>query len=114
VGLIPWEVSSQTVFHPIPFRMSFDHLGYPSLVSTYTSTYTNLPGHHLRSALDLLASSPTSEHVGSEGEVDLDPGLDFSGFCDPGVTQHFLSACDYYLFDDSNDYNSDDEGYNPT
>jgi hypothetical protein len=28
--------------------------------------------------------------------------------------RHFLSACDYYLFDGSNDYSSDDEGYDPT
>lgn len=28
--------------------------------------------------------------------------------------RHFLSTCDYYLSDDSNDYTSNDEGYNPT
>jgi hypothetical protein len=28
--------------------------------------------------------------------------------------RHFLSACDYYLSDSSNDYSSDDEGYDST
>ena len=93
--------------------MSFDPLGYPTSVSTYTSTYIELPGHHLWSTLDLLATSPTSKHVGSDAEDGLDPGLDFSRLHDPEAMQH-LSRCDYYLFDESNDYNSDDEGYDLT
>jgi hypothetical protein len=28
--------------------------------------------------------------------------------------RHFLSACDYFLSNGSNDYSSDDEGYDPT
>lgn len=90
------------MFHPIPFWMSFDPLGYPSYVSTYTSTYTELPDHHLRSTLDLLATSPTLEHVGFKEEDDLEPGLEFSWLCDPRAMQHFLYSCDYYLSDGSN------------
>jgi hypothetical protein len=66
------------------------------------------------STLDLLATSPTSEHVGSEAEDDLDIGLDFSGLHNPRAMQHFLSMCDYYISNGSNDYVSDDEGYDPT
>eukprot|EP00267_Zea_mays_P043203 XP_020395269.1 uncharacterized protein LOC109940245 [Zea mays] len=98
----------------LPFGMSNVAAGYPSSVSTHMSAYTELPGHHLQSTLDLLATTPTSEHVDSEVGDDLDPGLDFFGLCDLGSMRHFLSACDYYLSDDSNDYSSDDEGYNPT
>jgi hypothetical protein len=94
--------------------MSFDPLGYPSSISTYTSTYTELLGHHMWSTLDLLATSPTSEHVGSKAEDDLDPGLDFSRLYDPGAMQHFLSVCDCYLSDGSNNYISDDDGYDST
>jgi hypothetical protein len=94
--------------------MSLDPLGYPSLVSTNTSTYVELPGHHLWSTLDLLATSSTSEHVGSEAEDDLDPGLDFSGLHDLGAMRHFLFSCYYYLSNRSNDYISDDEGYDLT
>jgi hypothetical protein len=62
----------------------------------------------------LLATSQNSEYVGSEANDDLGPGLDFSGLRDPGAMRHFLSACDYYLSDSSNDYSSDDGGYDPT
>jgi hypothetical protein len=34
------------VFHPIPFRFSFDPPGHSASVSTYASTYTDLPRHH--------------------------------------------------------------------
>jgi hypothetical protein len=78
------------------------------------SAYTELLGHHLRSTLDLLATTPTSERVDYEEEDDMDPGLDFSGLHDPDSMRHILSACDYYLSDDSNDYSSDYEGYDPT
>jgi hypothetical protein len=47
--------------------------------------------------------------VGSEAEDVLNPGLDFFGLRDPEAMQHFLSVCDYYLFDVSND-----KGYDPT
>jgi hypothetical protein len=76
--------------------------------------YEELPGHHLRSALDLLATSPNLEYVGFEAEDDFGPSLDFSGLCDLGTMRHFLSTCDNYLSDGSDDYNSDDEGYDST
>jgi hypothetical protein len=44
----------------------------------------------------------------------MDDGWDFFGLHDPISMRHFLSTCDYYLSDGSNDYNSDDEGYDPT
>jgi hypothetical protein len=79
--------------------MSFDPPGYPPSVSIDMEAYTDLPGHHLRSTLDLLATSPTSEHMNSEEEDSMDFGLDFSGLRNADSTRHFLFACDYYLSD---------------
>jgi hypothetical protein len=94
--------------------MSFDPPGYPFSTSTYTSTYDELPSHHLRSTLDLLAMSPILEHVGYEAEDDLDLSLDFSRLHDPRAMRQFLTTCDYYISEGSNDYNSNDEGYDLT
>jgi hypothetical protein len=92
----------------LPSGMSNVDAGYLSLISTHMSAYTELLGHHLWSTLDLLATIPTSEHVDSEEGDDLDPCLDFSGLHDPRSMQHFMSVCDYYSFDGSNDYSFDD------
>lgn len=72
------------------------------------SAYTELPGHHLRSTLDLLETNPTLEHADLEEGDDLDPDQDFSGLHDPRSLRHILSTCEYYLYNGSNDYNSDD------
>jgi hypothetical protein len=80
--------------------MSFDPQGYPYTTSTYISMYTDLP--------------ETSEYLDSEAEDDLGPSLDFSRLHDPKAMWHFLSACDHFLSDGSNDYNFDDEGYDST
>jgi hypothetical protein len=52
----------------------------------------------MRSTLDLLATSPNSNYVGSEAEDDLGPGLDFSRLRDPKAMRHFLFACVKALF----------------
>jgi hypothetical protein len=52
--------------------------------------------------------------VDFEEEDDMYPSLDFFGLHDPVSMWHFLSACDYYLSNCSNNYNSNDEGYDPT
>lgn len=58
--------------------------------------------------------SPILEHVGYEAEDDLDLSLDFSRLHDPRAMRQFLTTCDYYISEGSNDYNSNDEGYDPT
>jgi hypothetical protein len=55
-----------------------------------------------------------SECLDSEEEDGLGPGLDFSRLRDPEAMLQFLFACDGLLFDGSNDYNSDEECYDPT
>jgi hypothetical protein len=42
---IDQEVPS--VFHPVPFRFSFDPPSDPALVSAFVKAYPNLPGYHM-------------------------------------------------------------------
>jgi hypothetical protein len=36
-----------SVFHPIPFRFSFDPPSDPAMVSAFVKAYPNLPGYHM-------------------------------------------------------------------
>jgi hypothetical protein len=36
-----------SVFHPVPFRFSFDPLSDPASVSAFVRAYPNLPGYHM-------------------------------------------------------------------
>jgi hypothetical protein len=38
---------------------------YASSINTYMSAYEELPGHHLCSTLDIVASTPASEYLDS-------------------------------------------------
>jgi hypothetical protein len=48
-----------------PYGLNTAAQQYASSVSTNMGTYEELPGHHLRSALDLVASTPASEYQDS-------------------------------------------------
>jgi hypothetical protein len=48
-----------------PYGLNTATRAYASSVSTSMSAYEELPGHHLRSALDLVASTPASEYLDS-------------------------------------------------
>jgi hypothetical protein len=54
---IDQEVPS--VFHPVPFRFSFDPPSDPALVSAFIKAYTNLPGYHMWSSWDRLTTVST-------------------------------------------------------
>jgi hypothetical protein len=110
---IDQEVPS--VFHPVPFRFSFDPPSDPALVSAFAKAYPNLPGYHMCSSWDRLTAVSTSGPAGSEEDDDSDFGWDFSGLCDPSAIRDFMSACDYCLFGCSDDdHGFDDEGYDPS
>jgi hypothetical protein len=51
---IDQEVPS--VFHPVPFRFSFDPLSDPAMVSAFVKVYPNLPGYHMWSTWDRLTA----------------------------------------------------------
>jgi hypothetical protein len=110
---IDQKVSS--VFHPVPFRFSFDPPSDPALVSAFARAYPNLPWYHMWSSWDRLTAVSTSGPVGSEEDEDSDFGWDFSGLSDPSAMRDFMSACDYCLSGCSDDDHSlGDEGCDPS
>jgi hypothetical protein len=80
---IDQEVPS--VFHPIPFRFSFDPPSDPASVRAFTRAYPDLPGYRMWSSWDRLTAVSTSEPTGSEEDDDSDFGWDFSGLGDPSA-----------------------------
>jgi hypothetical protein len=104
-----------SVFHPVPFRFSFDPPSDPASVSAFARAYPDLPGYHMWSTWDRLTAVSTYGPAGSEEEDDPDFGWDFSGLRDPSAMRDFMSACDYCLYGCSDDDHSlDDEGYGPS
>jgi hypothetical protein len=104
-----------SVFHPVPFRLSFDPPSDPALVSAFARAYPDLLGYHMWSTWDRLTAVSTFGPVGSEEEDDPDFGWDFSGLSDLGAMRDFMSACDHCLSGCSDDgHGLDDEGYGPS
>jgi hypothetical protein len=69
---IDQEVPS--VFHPVPFRFSFDPPSDPASVSAFVKAYPNLPGYHMWSTWDRLTTVSTYGPPGSEEEDGPDSG----------------------------------------
>jgi hypothetical protein len=104
-----------SVFHPVPFRFSFDPPSDPASVSAFARAYPDLPGYHMWSTWDRLTAVSTYGPAGSEEEDDPDFSWDFFGLSDPSAMRDFMSACDYCLSGYSDDgHNLDDEGYDPS
>jgi hypothetical protein len=104
-----------SVFHPVPFRFSFDPPSDPASVSAFTKAYPNLPGYHMWSTWDRLTTVSTYGAPGSEEDDEPDSGWDFSGLGNPSAMRDFMTACDYCLSDCSDDGHSlDDEGCGPS
>jgi hypothetical protein len=110
---IDQEVPS--VFHPVPFRFSFDPPSDPASVSAFARAYPDLPGYHMWSTWDRLTAVSTSGPAGSKEEDDPDFSWDFSGLGDSSAMWDFMSACDHCLSGCSDDgHGLDDEGYGPS
>jgi hypothetical protein len=104
-----------SVFHPVPFRFSFDPPSDLASVSAFARAYPNLLGYHMWSTWDRLTAVSTSGPAGSEEEDDPDVSWDFSGLRDPSAVRDFMSACDHCLSGCSDDgHNLDDKGCDPT
>ena len=84
---------------------------YASSVSTSLSAYADLPGHHMRSTLDLIATPHLSSYPEkvTSGE-DAWAGTNFSGLGDPDTFMSFLEASNCCL----NFSNTDGDNYNPS
>jgi hypothetical protein len=110
---IDQEVPS--VFHPVPFRFSFDPPSDPASVSAFVKAYPNLLGYHMWSSWGRLTAVSTYGPPGSEEEDNPDSGSDFSGLRDPSAMRDFMTTCDYCLSGCSDDgHNLDDEGCGPS
>ena len=95
----------------LPFGLRSTAATYASSASTLLSAYADLPGHHLRSTLYLIATPPISSYPEdpTSGEDEW-ADADFSGQGDPQTLMHFLEASNYCLgYSDS-----DDGGYDPS
>jgi hypothetical protein len=80
---IDQEVPS--VFHPVPFRFTFDSPSNPASVSAFVKAYPNLPGYHMWSTWDRLTAVSTYGPPSSEEEDGPDSGWDFSGLRNPSA-----------------------------
>ena len=95
----------------LPFGLKSVAATYASSVSTSLSAYADLPRHHLRSTLDLIATPPVLSYLEDPtSREDEWAGADFSGLGDPETFMRFLEASNYCLgYSDS-----DDGGYDPS
>jgi hypothetical protein len=104
-----------SVFHPVPFKFSFDPPSDPASVSAFIKAYPNLPGYHMWSTWDRLTTVSTYGPPGFEEDDGPDSGWDFSGLGNPSAMRDFVTACDYCLSDCSDDGHSlDNEGCGPS
>jgi hypothetical protein len=104
-----------SIFHPVPFRFSFDPPSDPASVDAFIKAYPNLPGYHMWSTWDRLTAVSTYGPPGSEEDDEPDSGWDFSGLGNPSAMRNFMTACDYCLSDCSDGSHSlGDEDYGPS
>jgi hypothetical protein len=122
VQSVPYATSSPfvdqevpSVFHPMPFRFSFDPPSDPASVDAFINAYPNLPGYHMWSTWDRLKAVSTYRPLVTVEEDEPDSSWDFSGLGNPSAMRDFMIACDYYLSDCSDDgHNLDNEGCGPS
>jgi hypothetical protein len=104
-----------SVFHPVPFRFSFDPPSDPTSVDAFIKAYPNLPGYHMWSTWDRLTAVSTYGPPGSKEDDEPNYGWDFSGLHNPGAMWDFMTACDYCLSDCSDGSHSlGDEDCDPS
>jgi hypothetical protein len=88
-GAVPPPASSTTTARgttpssAFPYGLDSIDRAYVSSVSTSMSAYEELPGHHLRSTLDLVASTLASEYLDSTKTPDTKPHATASRHYDP-------------------------------
>jgi len=95
----------------LPFGLRNAAATYASSASTSLSAYAELPGHHLRSTLDLVSTPPVSSYLEDPTSSDDEwAGADFCEYGDPETFMRFLEASNYCL-----GYSDSDNGsYDPS
>jgi hypothetical protein len=95
-----------------PFGLDSVARAYVSSVSTSMSAYEELPGHHLRFTLDLVASTPASKYLDSTETPDTEPRATASRHYDPRDRRPHMHPSYYYF--GAPDSDSADDTYDPT
>jgi hypothetical protein len=90
-----------SIFHPVPFRFSFDPPSDPASVDAFIKAYPNLPRYHMWSTWDRLAAVSTYGPPGSAEDDEPNSGWEFSGLDNPSAMRDFMATCDYCLSDSS-------------
>jgi hypothetical protein len=88
-----------SIFHPVPFRFSFDPPSDPASVDAFIKAYPNLPRYRMWSTWDRLTAVSTYGLPGSEEDDEPEYGWDFSGLGNPSAMWDFMTTCDYCLSD---------------
>jgi hypothetical protein len=88
------DLEAPSVFHPVPFRFSFDPPSDPASVDAFIKAYPNLSGYYMWSTWDRLTTVSTYGPPGSEEDDEPDSGWDFSGLGSPSAMRDFMAACD--------------------
>jgi hypothetical protein len=95
-----------------PYGLDSVARAYVSSVSTSMSAYEELPGHHLCSTLDLIASTPASEYLNSMETPDTEPRATASRNYNPRDGRPHMHPSYYYF--GAPDSDSADDTYDPT
>jgi hypothetical protein len=72
-----------SVFHPVPFRFSFDPPSDPASVNAFLKAYPSPSGYHMWSTWDRLTAVSTYGPPGYEEDDEPDSSWDFSGSITP-------------------------------
>jgi hypothetical protein len=92
--------------HLVPFGFNLDPPSDFASVDAFTEASLNPSGYRMRSPWDRLTAVSTYGPSGSEEDDEPDFSWDFSGLGNPSAMQDFTTACDYCLFDCSDDSRS--------
>jgi hypothetical protein len=95
-----------------PYGLDSVAWAYASSVSTSMSTYEELSGHHLRSTLDLIASTPASEYLDSTETPDME--LRATAFRRHDLRDARPHMHPLYYYFGTPDSDSADDTYDPT
>ena len=119
VSVLPKE--GATAPSPFPFEMRNAATTYASSISTNMSAYEDLPGHHLLSICNLIASSPDDSYPDTTGTIADDINFfmnnfmasewDYSGVRNLDAFRSFQLAANYCL---TCSENSSEGDYDPT
>jgi hypothetical protein len=101
---------------PLAFPFGLDPVAraYASSVSTSMSAYEELPRHHLRSTLDLVASTLASEYLDSTETPETEPRVTASRRYNPRDDWRRPHIHPSYYYFGAPDSNSTDDAYDPT